>query len=692
MPNHLIHETSPYLLQHAYQPVDWHPYSDKVFQLAKEQDKPLIISIGYSTCHWCHVMAHECFDDIEVADVMNQYFIPVKVDREELPDVDHYYMNAIQVLTGHGGWPLNAFVLPDGKAFYAVTYLPKNRWMDLLLKIHQLYKNEKQKLIEYAESIHQGIKHFELATLSQKSNNDEKYKPKPFKNIFEQWKTMFDKEWGGHTRVPKFVMPINYQLFLHYLVFNEDIEIENHLHTSVLNIILGGLFDHIDGGFYRYSTDKYWKIPHFEKMLYDNAQMIELLANYLVYIKNQSSKLQKENNESSPILQFANQNINDLQSIIEWILNKNIQFILNYFQSDEHLFYSAMDADSEGEEGKYYLWTEEELKTILQNDFDEFAEIFNISNHFGYWENNQYVLTINVALFLQKPKEWMYKIQHWSEKLHHYRKNRIPPATDTKIITSWNAMMIKALFHSGMVLNNHQYIQLAEQSLNSLLNKVYQQNQLYHIYHYSQPKIPAYLDDYAFLIDALIKAHQCTANAKYLRIAEELINCSIDKFYSSIHKVFFYSSAQHSINDNIQLFDDVIPSANALMIQNLLFFYHLTLQKNYQDIAVQNFNQTHSLFYSQFQYAASYGKLILLQQHHSELEISIVGENSTNYYQQVLNQIFYHPFLFVASGEDNYLVFENRFHSHKTFIYVCQHKACYEPIENPDNFNVSKFI
>ncbi|GIV28541.1 MAG: thioredoxin [Bacteroidia bacterium] len=665
MPNHLIQESSPYLLQHAHQPVDWYPYSEAIFEKAQQEDKPLIISIGYSTCHWCHVMAHECFDDEEAAELMNKHFINVKVDREELPDVDKYYMNGMQILTGHGGWPLNAFVLPNKKLFYAVTYLPKERWKNLLLKIHQLYQNEKNKLIEYADNIHNGIKQFESLPIQQNNDN---YSKKTLNDLIQQvneWKNIFDKEYGGHHYTPKFVMPINYKFFLYFNYFIKDKELQQHLQNSIQHIILGGLFDHVGGGFYRYSTDKYWKIPHFEKMLYDNAQMIELLSLYY---------------------------LNFPEPEVKWILEKTINSVLRDFLSDENLFYSAWDADSEGEEGKFYVWELDELKSILKNDYELFSDVFNIKNHFGYWEDDKYVLTIHHSVLNSDKTFWINKIEEWTKILCEHREKRVKPSIDTKIITSWNALMIKALCIASSALKNIKYLEIAEKTAQSILQKNYYENQLYRIYHHQKSKIPAYLDDYAFLIDALIQLAKHTCNTYYLDTAENLAEQCIDKFYSNHHNCFYYTSPQHSIQQSIELFDDVIPSSNAQMLFNLYYLSLLNHNQLFKDIAEKTFTATQHLFFQQPTHTASYGILLLNNIFLNELEVVICGKDVYNYLGKIYPQIWYLNTLFTSSQYTSHFIFQNRFHPEKTFIYVCQHSACYEPIENPDHFSISNYL
>ncbi len=663
MTNNLINETSPYLQEHAHQPVNWYPYSEEIFQKAEKENKPLIISIGYSTCHWCHVMADECFEDEQVAELMNNYFINVKVDREELPDVDKYYMNAIQVLTGRGGWPLNVFALSNKKPFYGVTYLPKKNWIDLLNKIHQLYIYEQDKLKEYAEDIHNNILHFELAAIHHNAINTPP--TQDLQQVVNNWKNMLDEEWGGHSYVPKFVMPVNFKFFLNYLSFIKDKELEGYTHNSINKIILGGLFDHIEGGFYRYSTDRYWKIPHFEKMLYDNAQMIELLSLY--YIKYPKQE-------------------------VKWILEKNIQFLLHYFRSKESLFHSAWNADSEGEEGKFYIWTKDELKSILKNNYNEFAEMFNISNNFGYWEKNYYVLTINSQLFLRDIPNNMNKINLWAQLLYQYRNKRIRPSIDTKIITSWNSLSIKALTIASVALKNNSYLKIAEESLHALLSKVMVDEQLYRIYHHQQTKNPAYLDDYAFLIDALITFGKITAQPIYLNTAVFLTDQTIDNFYSQKQNIFYYTSSNHSIYESTNLYDDVIPSANAQMITNLLYLYHIDNHQRYKDIAQKSLEKAKHLFFNHPHHTASYGMLLLQNKFLDDLEITITGKDAQKYIFEMYQKTWNVSNIYSTIDKKDHAIFKNRFHPEKTFIYVCQHSNCYEPLESIHDFNISDFI
>ena len=664
MPNSLIHETSPYLLQHAHQPVQWLPYSESVFEKALSENKPILISIGYSTCHWCHVMAHECFEDIHIAKRMNEYLICIKVDREELPDIDKYYISGLQVLTGQGGWPLNVFVLPNKKMFYGVTYLPPKQWQELIEKIYHLYLNEKKKLYEYAEDIHQRIKQFEQIGLHRPSSiySNEFQK---LNETIQQWRSLFDTEWGGHKYLPKFVMPIHYKFLLLYSFFHKDTEILQHLHTSIQHIVLGGLFDHIGGGFYRYSTDRYWKIPHFEKMLYDNAQLIELLSLYYLQFKNDE---------------------------IHWILEKTIHSVQRDFLSDEYLFYSAWDADSEGKEGKFYTYTIDELKTILQEEFDEFAHIFNIHNGFGHWENNHYLLTIHIPLFQQKRKYWMHKINQWTEPLFAYRKKRIPPSIDTKVITSWNALMIKSLCIASAVLNKSEYLELAQKCMKTLLNKVYTNQMLYRIYHQQLAKIPAYLDDYAFLIDALIQLAKHTGHTSYLTLADALTEQAIQNFYVPVQEVFYYTSFQHAIQNTVELYDDVIPSANAQMMINLQYLSLLKHQPEYQSIAEKIFQKTSPLFYSHPHHAASYGLLLLKKQYYESTEITITGKEAAAFFQKIFPQSWFLNAIYTSNNSCHYSVFQNRVHPQKTFIYVCRHSACYEALESPDMFDIWPYL
>ncbi|MEH6406693.1 MAG: thioredoxin domain-containing protein, partial [Leeuwenhoekiella sp.] len=401
--NDLINETSPYLLQHAHNPVNWKPWSEKALEEAKNDDKLIIVSIGYSSCHWCHVMEHESFEDTAVANVMNADYVSIKVDREERPDVDNVYMNAVQLMTGAGGWPLNVIILPDGRPVWGGTYFPKDNWVDALKQIADLHKNNPEKLEEYATKLQQGLQEMDVVSLKEGS-------PKFDKNLLsssvEKWSQSFDTIQGGLRRAPKFMMPNNYQFLLRYGYQQDDKKLSDFVNTTLEQMAFGGVYDQIGGGFSRYSTDMKWHIPHFEKMLYDNGQLLSLYSD--AYLLKQDP-LYKET------------------------VYQTVDFIKREMLDTSGGFYSALDADSktasgELEEGAYYVWTKAELKKLLKDDFSLFSEYYNVDNY-GFWEKENYVLirqdtdvqflkdhNLQTEEFAEKKKEWQKTLLSVREK------------------------------------------------------------------------------------------------------------------------------------------------------------------------------------------------------------------------------------------------------------------------------------
>jgi uncharacterized protein YyaL (SSP411 family) len=418
--NSLIKETSPYLLQHAHNPVNWHPFSAKIFEIAKAENKPILISIGYSACHWCHVMEHESFEDSEVAKIMNENFINIKVDREERSDVDMLYMQAVQLMTGRGGWPLNCFVLPDGRPFYGGTYFRKTQWIEVLNNLINLYKLESNRVLEYAEALTNGIKQAELISTSNKI--DTLLTKELIQLSVKKWKTQLDEEHGGPNKAPKFPMPCNYQFLLRYAILEKDNALLNQVNLTLEKMAFGGIYDQLHGGFSRYSTDIIWKVPHFEKMLYDNAQLISLYTEAFNLTKN---PLYKE------------------------IACDTLQFIENEWYKAEGYFYSAYDADSDGEEGKFYVWNQLDLKDLLGENFDVFSDYFEINDK-GYWEHGNYILmrSENQIQLLTKfnltKNELDQIILTCKNSLKQEAKSRLKPSLDDKTITSWNALICSA--------------------------------------------------------------------------------------------------------------------------------------------------------------------------------------------------------------------------------------------------------
>ena len=429
--NQLIHETSPYLLQHAHNPVNWYPWGKEALDKAQKENKLIIVSIGYAACHWCHVMEHESFENEEVAKYMNDNFVAIKVDREERPDIDQVYMNAVQLLTGSGGWPLNCIALPDGRPIYGGTYFPKIQWINMLTQVSDFVKQNPDKAEQQAKSLTQGVQSSEMIYLN---TEEAKFTTDDLNSIFTTWKSNIDFKNGGYNRAPKFPLPAGYQFLLHYNYITEDADALKAVTTTLNKMADGGIYDQIGGGFSRYSTDAYWKVPHFEKMLYDNAQLVSLY----------SSAYQKTKDPKYKI-----------------IVTETLDFIQRELTSKEGGFYSSLDADSEGEEGKFYVWTKSELQKALGNKADLIIDYYNVTEK-GNWENSQNILFKSATdkkiadKYNITERELTKRVLEAKKILLKERKKRIRPGLDDKILTSWNALMLKAYIDAYRVFDNNK--------------------------------------------------------------------------------------------------------------------------------------------------------------------------------------------------------------------------------------------
>lgn len=548
MANLLVHESSPYLLQHAHNPVNWRAWNDETLALAKSQKKLMLVSIGYSACHWCHVMEKHCFENQDAARLMNKYFICVKVDREERPDIDAVYMQALQLMSGQGGWPLNCFTLPDGRPIFGGTYFPLEKWMSVLENLQDLFHTNLAAMEEYAERLMKGIQQtqFYQEPVAENQNIDTL-----LYQSTQQWKKHFDVIDGGTQRVPKFPMPCNYAFLMAYAEAKNDNDIRTHVINTLDKMSMGGLFDQIEGGFARYSTDGIWKVPHFEKMLYDNAQLISLY-----------SKAYSLNSDSN----------------YKTVIEKTLNFITHNFTGKNGEFYAALDADSEGEEGKYYVWRKEELQNILLNDFDLFSRYYNI-NELGHWEHGNYILMrvkSDADFCIEHHLEdslLQLNLKKWQQLLLAHRKERTPPGLDDKTLTSWNAMMIKGYTDAFLAIGNETYLSQALQNAHFILTQqVYKEKFLYHSYKNKVSTINGFLEDYAFTADSFISLYTATGDETWLKEAGILIDSAIEHFYDEKDGLFYFNSVNDAplITRQKEVQDNVIPSSNAVMA-NVLF-------------------------------------------------------------------------------------------------------------------------
>ncbi|MFN5218976.1 MAG: thioredoxin domain-containing protein [Sphingomonadales bacterium] len=543
--NALIHAGSPYLLQHAHNPVNWIEWHSNLWEQAQRENKPVLISVGYSACHWCHVMEKECFEDEKTAELMNTFFINVKVDREERPDIDMVYMDACQLMTGRGGWPLNVFCLPDGSPVYAGTYFPIDKWQQVLLQIHSLWTHEKDKALEYAAKVMGGLK----------SMNDILPHSSPFlgkselPGLYEKMAEGFDWEEGGPNRVPKFPLPNQYELLLDYYLQTGHEEALDFTHLSLLKMANGGIYDHLRGGFCRYSTDGKWFAPHFEKMLYDNAQLISLYSRAHAI---SDAPLYKE------------------------IATECIQFCLNELY-DGHAFHSALDADSEGVEGKFYVFSHAELEQCLNSEELEFAKTIFSCTEPGNWEHGQNILyrklaplqvleTLNIDV-----GSYTALLRTVKQKLRDFQDLRPRPGLDNKIIAAWNGLMLKALADAGLCLKNPDFIRQAEMLASWMQENLWQNRELFRIYSREKASIPAFLEDYACFTEGLITLYSATGKMEYAHFAKTLAEKAIQKFRDPETGTFYFtpSDGEPLILRKTDLADDVMNSSVSVMAHSL---------------------------------------------------------------------------------------------------------------------------
>ncbi len=658
-PNALINESSPYLLQHAYNPVNWLPFTDAAFEKAKKENKPILISIGYSACHWCHVMEHESFEDAEVAKLMNEHFINIKVDREERADVDMLYMQAVQLMTGQGGWPLNCFTLPDGRPIYGGTYFNKGKWMEILKGLSNLYLENKEKAIEYAQNLTDGINQSELITTQKQ--NDLAIDKDLLKASIDKWKTGLDNEHGGPNKAPKFPLPSNYQYLLRYAVLNKDKELLKHVELTLTKMAYGGIYDQLHGGFARYSTDILWKVPHFEKMLYDNSQLVSLYCEAYTLTKN---KLYKE------------------------IAMDTLSFVQQYWYTEEGCFYSAFDADSDGEEGKYYVWNQLDLKDLLGEYYDVFASYYEI-NDTGYWEHGNYILMRaenlheTLSKFNLTPDQLNEKINACKDILKQESKSRIMPGLDDKAITSWNALMCTAYAKAYLSFGIDEYKQIALSSINFILNKLSNADEtLLRTYKNGKAKIDGFLDDYAFTIEALQHIYLITQDEDYLLKAKSLTAIALKQFANPKSDLLFYTnnSSSQLVARTSEVSDNVIPASNSQMALNL---FYLGAHFGMEEWTKRASKMLNCVANEIKQYGPGYSNWGCLALHllYPFKEIAIVGKNVNEKLLALYAQGLTNAILAVSAKDSSLPLLTGRFNSQKTMIYVCEEQSCKQPVE-----------
>lgn len=667
--NSLINETSPYLLQHAHNPVDWYPWGEEALEKAKRENKPVLVSIGYAACHWCHVMERESFENEETARFMNDYFVNIKVDREERPDIDHIYMDAVQAMTGSGGWPLNVFLTPDGRPFYGGTYFPpvraynRSSWREILDAIQQAYRDKKNEIESQADNLTEHLKNSNAFGVGAAGKNEGIFSQNTLDEIAKNLLKNADKTWGGFGRAPKFPQTFSIKFLLRHYHFTKDENSSRQALLSLDKMIYGGIYDHAGGGFARYSTDEKWLAPHFEKMLYDNALIIDVLA----------EAFQLTNN-----------------TLYRDTIHQTMQFIQREMMNEEGGFYSALDADSEGVEGKFYTWSKAEVVQLLGQDADIFCEFYDITEN-GNWEHTN-------ILWITKPVQQFAAEKGISEadltklleagksKLLQQRSTRIRPLLDDKILLGWNALMniasSKAYAATGLDVYKKMAIKNAAFLEASLTDTTI--GEWYHTYKNGKAKYSAFLDDYAYLINACIHLQEITGNPEYLHKAKRIAQIVADNFLEENSGFFFFTSKTQKdvIVRKKEVYDAATPSGNSTMAINLHYLGIIFNESKWID---QARHMAEQLGNAVIHYPGSFGNwACLLQQFIQGVpEIAITGKTSFDILPQILKE--YIPVKVVQAAIvplEDFPLLRGKIFEGPSLIYVCKDYSCKKPIEN----------
>jgi len=653
--NALINETSPYLLQHAHNPVNWRPWSEMAFEDAKKEDKLVLISIGYSSCHWCHVMEEETFEDEKVAALMNENFISIKVDREERPDIDHIYQTFIQLIDRDGGWPLNIIALPNGKPLYGGTYHTKEQWGKVLTEINKLYKDSPDKANEYADMVAVGVQ--EANIITPKENLDGFSKDDLVTGL-EEWKPNWDLEWGGDKGREKFMLPVNLNFLLDYALLEDNEVAKAHVKNTLDKMAMGGIYDHVAGGFFRYSTDSEWKVPHFEKMLYDNAQLLSLYSKAYQVFKDPS---------------------------YQKVVLETIEFLEREMYNGEGGFYAAIDADSEGQEGEFYVWKSEELKNTLKEDYQLFSKYYNIASE-NAWEDGKHVLfkKIDDSSFASgngiSEDDIDSAKSKWKKLLLSAREDRTRPNTDDKIITSWNALLINGYVDAYRAFGNKDFLQRAKKIFAFLKQNNFSDGELIHSFKKGSKQKNGFVEDYAFFIDAALNLYSATLDESYLDFAQQLNGTANDDFFQESSKMYRYNKDQELISTIIKTNDGVLPSPNAIMAHNLLKLGHIGYDMEYLEKSKSMLSNMAPVIRTDMAGYAKWGQLLLAQTY-PYFEIAIVGKNASAL-AHTFNENYIPNAIVVGSTEPSDLpLLEDRYDEDDTYIYVCQNNTCKLPVK-----------
>jgi len=673
--NSLAKETSPYLLQHAHNPVDWYPWGNEALDKAKKENKIILVSIGYAACHWCHVMERESFENEQTAKFMNEHFVNIKIDREERPDLDHIYMDAVQAISGSGGWPLNVFLTPEKKPFYGGTYFPpvqaynRSSWIEVLEGLVQAWKEKKHEIEAQAENL--------TAYLTQSNNigqvkntaidipTHELFTKADCYTIYENSLKNADKEWGGFGNAPKFPQTFTIQYLLQYYHFTRTKDALQQALLSIDKMLQGGIYDHVAGGLARYSTDREWLAPHFEKMLYDNALLIIVLCD-------------------------AFQITNDKK--YEQAIQKTIAFVQDELLDEAGGFYAALDADSEGVEGKYYVWQKSEIEKILGNEAAMFCEYFDVSTD-GNWEETNILRTLIPTDEFAKAKginknDFAQAIEILLQKLKQVRSKRIKPLLDDKIILGWNALMLTAVSKAAAVLQDTTYKALAEKNYQFIFSSFKKSDgfELQHTFKNGIAKYPAFLDDYAYLIEACISVYEINFDTTYLVHAQGWCNYVIDHFSDEENKYFFYTNKTQDdiIVRKKEIYDGAVPSGNAIMAINL---FKLSVIFDTADWRKRALDMLAGILPMALKYPTSFGvwSRFLLLQVAGLQEISIVGEKFLSLNEKISIACIPNKLAMCSFVDNNdFPMLAYRFRENQTLAYLCHNYVCTAPFDSAE--------
>ena len=670
--NQLIHESSPYLLQHAHNPVDWYAWNDAAFEKAKVENKPILVSIGYSTCHWCHVMERESFEDEETAAFMNKHFVCIKVDREERPDVDHIYMEAVQILSGQGGWPLNCFLLPDARPFFAGTYYPptpmyqRPSWLQVLGNIAKAYQNQPDVVDDQAEKLMSYMEKGDQKLLDNSlflSENTSFFTENTLQQIFERLQERFDKREGGFGGAPKFPGTMGLQYLLSYHHFSKNEAALAHIELSLDKMCQGGIYDQLGGGFSRYATDREWLIPHFEKMLYDNALLISVLSDAFKVTK---------------------------KTLYAETIRETLDFVAREMTLPEGGFYAAYDADSEGVEGKFYVWQKAEIDILLGEDSPLFCDFYDVTEEGNWEEQNILWRALPFAVFTKNNNiEEVFlreKMKNARAILFSERKKRIPPGLDDKILIAWNALMCSAYCHAFSALGDENYKQIALKNIDFLLEKFEKQDEFgfFHTYKNGVAKYEANLEDYSYLIAALLDVYNVSFDNQYLTKAKNICDLLIKDFYDTENGLFYFASATQKdlILRRKELYDNAVPSGNSTMALNL---QRLAIVFDRQDWSAMATKLLAAIRTSTVHHASSFARYAsaMINECYGMREIAIVGKNALEKAAD-LQQNFIPNVVYMASQntDNQYAMLKDKSKNDDALIYLCQNYACQKPVES----------